>query len=118
MFLFELGSLLCGVAPTSMTLIVGRAIAGLGCAGILAGSFVVVATAVPLHCRPIFMAVVGLMCTLPIPLPSRLIEQKLTSGRFGVGASIGPLLGGVFTDLVVSPEFSVITGERLPDDTY
>ncbi|KAK4188524.1 major facilitator superfamily-domain-containing protein [Podospora australis] len=80
MFLFELGSLLCGVAPNSMCLIVGRAIAGVGCAGILTGSFVVVSVAIPMHLRPIFMAVVGLM--------------------FGIGASVGPLLGGVFTDLV------------------
>ncbi|KAL2178809.1 major facilitator superfamily domain-containing protein, partial [Thermothelomyces heterothallicus CBS 202.75] len=78
MFLFELGSLLCGVAPSSIVLIVGRAIAGLGSAGILTGSFVVVGTAVPLQSRPILMAVVGTM--------------------FGVGATTGPLLGGVFTD--------------------
>ncbi|KAK3301020.1 major facilitator superfamily domain-containing protein [Chaetomium fimeti] len=80
MFLFEIGSLLCGVASNSITLIVGRAIAGLGSAGILTGSFVVVAAAIPLRSRPIFMAVVGTM--------------------FGVGATTGPLLGGVFTDLV------------------
>lgn len=61
MFLFELGSLICGVAHSSMALIVGRAIAGFGCAGMLTGSFVVVATAVPLHVRPVFMAVVGVM---------------------------------------------------------
>ena len=60
-FLFEVGSLLCGVAPNSITLIVGRAIAGLGSAGILTGSFVVVGAAVPLRSRPIFMAVVGTM---------------------------------------------------------
>lgn len=59
--LFELGSLICGIAPNSMTLIIGRAIAGLGSAGILTGSFVVVSHAVPLHKRPIFTAVVGLM---------------------------------------------------------
>ncbi|KAL2154287.1 hypothetical protein VTH82DRAFT_2963 [Thermothelomyces myriococcoides] len=80
MFLFELGSLLCGVAPNSTVLIVGRAIAGLGSAGILTGSFVVVGTTVPLKSRPILMALVGTM--------------------FGVGAATGPLLGGVFTDLV------------------
>ncbi|KAJ4295948.1 hypothetical protein N0V88_004650 [Collariella sp. IMI 366227] len=80
LFFFELGSLLCGVAPNSKTLIVGRAIAGFGSAGVLTGSFVVVAEAIPLHARPIFMAVVGTM--------------------FGVGATTGPLLGGVFTDLV------------------
>ncbi|KAB8292520.1 hypothetical protein EYC80_008230 [Monilinia laxa] len=78
--LFELGSLICGVAPNSVTLIVGRAIAGVGSAGILTGSFVVVAHSVPMHKRPVFTAAVGLM--------------------FGVGATIGPLLGGTFTDLV------------------
>jgi MFS family permease len=61
LFLFEVGSLLCGAAPNSITLIVGRAVAGLGSAGILAGSFVVVAAAVPLESRPIFMAVIGSM---------------------------------------------------------
>jgi MFS family permease len=59
--LFEIGSLICGVAPNSITLIVGRAIAGFGSAGILTGSFVVVAEAVPLQSRPLYMAVVGLM---------------------------------------------------------
>ncbi|KAJ0310754.1 hypothetical protein Brms1b_008542 [Colletotrichum noveboracense] len=33
-FVFEIGSLLCGVAPNSATLIAGRAIAGVGSAGI------------------------------------------------------------------------------------
>jgi len=33
-FIFELGSLICGVAPNSTALIVGRAIAGVGGAGI------------------------------------------------------------------------------------
>ena len=34
--IFELGSLICGVAPNSVALIVGRAIAGLGSASFLA----------------------------------------------------------------------------------
>jgi MFS family permease len=59
--LFLLGSLICGVAPNSIALIIGRAIAGLGSAGILTGSFVVVAHAVPLSQRPLLTAVVGLM---------------------------------------------------------
>ena len=59
--MFELGSLICGVAPNSVALIIGRAIQGLGSAGILTGSFVVVSHAVPLHKRPILTAVVGLM---------------------------------------------------------
>ncbi len=89
LFLFEVGSLLCGVAPNSITLIAGRAVAGLGSAGVLAGSFVVVGAAVPLQSRPVLMAVVGTM--------------------FGIGATIGPLLGGVFTDLVVcAPSFPLL----------
>ncbi|KAK2063214.1 major facilitator superfamily transporter [Colletotrichum caudatum] len=79
-FVFLVGSLVCGLAPNSSTLIVGRALAGFGSAGILTGSFVVVATAVPLRLRPIYTAIVGLM--------------------FGLGATVGPTLGGVFTDLV------------------
>jgi MFS family permease len=61
LFLFQVGSLLCGAAPNSITLIIGRAIAGLGSAGILTGSFVIAGAAVPLQSRPIFMAVVGMM---------------------------------------------------------
>ena len=38
---FELGSLICGVAPNSLALIVGRAIAGLGSAGIFSGALIV-----------------------------------------------------------------------------
>ncbi|KAF3482139.1 azole resistance protein 1 [Arthroderma uncinatum] len=36
-FIFEVGSLICGTAPTSSVFILGRAIAGLGSAGINAG---------------------------------------------------------------------------------
>ncbi|TGO86490.1 hypothetical protein BPOR_0299g00060 [Botrytis porri] len=78
--LFEIGSMICGVAPNSLTLIIGRAIAGVGSAGILTGSFVVVAHSVPIQRRPVFTAAVGLM--------------------FGLGATVGPLMGGVFTDKV------------------
>ncbi|KAH7313649.1 major facilitator superfamily transporter [Stachybotrys elegans] len=77
---FEIGSLICGVSPNSLTLIIGRAIAGFGSAGILTGSFTIAATSIPPRTRPIHMAIVGMM--------------------FGVGASVGPLFGGVFTDLV------------------
>ncbi|KAL1999513.1 hypothetical protein VTN02DRAFT_4422 [Thermoascus thermophilus] len=77
--IFEIGSLICAVAPNSTALIVGRAIAGWGSAGILTGCFVVVAHSVPLQKRPVYTAAVGMM--------------------FGVGAAVGPLLGGVFTGL-------------------
>lgn len=37
-FIFELGFLICAVAPSSAALIVGRAFAGVGAAGISSGS--------------------------------------------------------------------------------
>ena len=66
MVIFELGSLICAVAPNSVTLIVGRAVAGWGCAGILTGSFVIVAHSVPLQKRPAYTGLVGLWCVLHI----------------------------------------------------
>jgi hypothetical protein len=76
---FAVGSLVCGVSPNSVALIVGRAIQGLGSAGIVTGAFVIVTHAVQLQKRPVFFAGVGIL--------------------FGVGSLCGPLLGGVFTDL-------------------
>ena len=61
LLLFQLGSLICGVAPTSKVLIVGRAIAGTGSAGILTGAFVVVTRSAPLQKRPLYAGIVGMM---------------------------------------------------------
>ncbi|KAL7268772.1 hypothetical protein RUND412_008590 [Rhizina undulata] len=78
--LFELGSLVCGVAPSSNALIVGRAIAGLGCAGIFSGALIILAHSVPLRKRPIYSGMIGAM--------------------FGIASVAGPLMGGAFTDHV------------------
>lgn len=78
--LFELGSLVCGAAPSSTALIIGRAIAGLGTAGIFSGALIIVANAVPLRQRPIYTGIIGAM--------------------YGLASVAGPLLGGVFTDKV------------------
>lgn len=43
LLIFEIGSLICGVAPTSTALIVGRSIAGLGSAGMFTGATTAVA---------------------------------------------------------------------------
>ena len=40
--LFEIGSLICAVAPSSVVLIVGRAVAGTGVAGIFSGALVII----------------------------------------------------------------------------
>lgn len=49
---FELGSLLCGVAVSSDMLIVSRAVAGLGSAGLMNGALTIIAACVPLRRRP------------------------------------------------------------------
>jgi MFS family permease len=46
--IFEIGSLLCGAAPTSNVLIAGRAIAGVGAASIYCGALTIIAYTVPL----------------------------------------------------------------------
>ncbi|KAF2121675.1 major facilitator superfamily domain-containing protein [Lophiotrema nucula] len=76
--IFELGSLLCGVARSSTMLIVGRAIAGLGAAGIYSGALIILANSVPLPKRPAYIGLIGSM--------------------YGVSSVAGPLLGGAFTD--------------------
>ncbi|KAJ7754192.1 MFS transporter [Mycena maculata] len=78
--ILEIGSLICAVAPSSTVLIVGRAIAGLGSAGVLAGALIIVAHTVPLARRPIYQGCVGSM--------------------YGIANVCGPLLGGALTDKV------------------
>ena len=77
---FELGSLICGVAPNSVALILGRAIAGIGSAGIFSGALIILAHSVPLEKRPIYTGLIGSM--------------------YGIASVSGPLLGGAFTDKV------------------
>ncbi|KAJ1324704.1 Major facilitator superfamily transporter [Microdochium nivale] len=56
---FEAGSLLCTVAPTSGVFILGRAVAGVGASGIATGGFVIVARIFPEDKRPLWTTVVG-----------------------------------------------------------
>jgi MFS family permease len=78
LFLFELGSLICAVSPSSTTLIVGRAIAGVGGGGVANGSFLLIAYCVPPRQRPTLIGLMGAM--------------------YGLAAIVGPLMGGAFTD--------------------
>ena len=76
--IFEIGSLVCAVAGNSTTLIVGRAIAGAGGAGIASGAYTIIAFSAPPKQRPAFTGILG--------------------ASYGIASVIGPLLGGVFTD--------------------
>ncbi|KAK0630757.1 major facilitator superfamily domain-containing protein [Bombardia bombarda] len=74
---FEIGSAICGAAPTSTVFILGRAIAGLASAGIFSGSMLIMIPMVPLHRRPAFQGLFGMV--------------------FGIASVMGPLIGGGFT---------------------
>ncbi len=49
---FEIGSIVCGAAPSSNALIAGRAVAGVGAAGVFQGAMVIIPYIVPVRSRP------------------------------------------------------------------
>jgi len=57
--LFELGSLVCGVAPNMNVLIFGRALAGFGAAGIFGSCIAIIAEICPLEKRPALLGSFG-----------------------------------------------------------
>jgi predicted MFS family arabinose efflux permease len=57
-FIFEVGSLICGVATSSAMLIVGRVIAGMGSSGILNGALLIISECVPMQKRPSMLHVI------------------------------------------------------------
>jgi MFS family permease len=79
--IFELGSLVCGTAQSSKALIVGRAIAGLGCAGIASGALIIIAYSIPLRQRPTYIGIVGstwAIASVAGPVMGGILTQKLT----------------------------------------
>ncbi|GAM34320.1 hypothetical protein TCE0_015f01818 [Talaromyces pinophilus] len=75
-----IGSVLCGAAITSPMLIVGRAVAGLGFAGLLSGCFVILVQALPLQERPMFIGILAAVegiATLSAPLLGGVVLQSL-----------------------------------------
>ncbi|EGD96741.1 MFS transporter [Trichophyton tonsurans CBS 112818] len=76
--IFEIGSAICGAAPNSTALIIGRAVAGIGSAGIFSGALIIIAYSIPLEKRPAYTGAIG--------------------GMYGIASVAGPLMGGAFTD--------------------
>jgi MFS family permease len=60
-FLFEVGSLVCGVTPNSLGLILGRAVAGIGAAGVFSGALLIINRSIPPRQRPMYMGLIGAM---------------------------------------------------------
>ncbi|PVH78622.1 MFS general substrate transporter [Cadophora sp. DSE1049] len=75
--IFEIGSLICATAVNSVMLIVGRAIAGAGAAGLFSGALVILSHSVPLRQRPLYTGCIASM--------------------FSISNVVGPILGGAFT---------------------
>ncbi|KAI2464009.1 MFS multidrug transporter [Annulohypoxylon bovei var. microspora] len=74
---FQIGSVICGVAKSSAVFTIGRAFAGMGASGILNGSLTIWTASVP---------------------PERLPVLQSTLVAIGqLGVALGPLLGGALT---------------------
>lgn len=80
--IFEIGSVICGAAPTSNAFIVGRAISGFGAAGMMNGAIIIMVNIIPLAKRPVYQGIFGSV--------------------FGIASVAGPLLGGAFTQNVIN----------------
>lgn len=76
--LFEIGSAVCGAAPTMDVLIVGRVLAGAGGSGIYLGSLQYFAVLTTEKERGLYMSLIGV--------------------SWGVGAVLGPVIGGAFAE--------------------
>lgn len=72
------GSILCATAKSSPVFIGGRAVAGVGAAGLVQGALAIVTQSVSLERRPFYLSIVASV--------------------FALSAFVGPVLGGVFTD--------------------
>ena len=95
MLVFIIGSAVCGAAQTSRMLIIGRAVAGAGSAGLFSGGMIMVGFAVPLRYRALWFAVL--------------------SSMYGITALIGPVLGGAITEVgsIIPYHFPTPTIENL-----
>jgi MFS family permease len=78
LFVFEVGSAVCGAAPSSNALIIGRVIAGAGGAGMYMGALTYVA---------VYSSSAEAM-----------LYNALTGLTWGIGTIVGPIIGGAFSD--------------------
>ncbi|PKX88643.1 putative MFS drug efflux transporter [Aspergillus novofumigatus IBT 16806] len=77
-FVFEVGSAVCGAAPNMNALIIGRAICGVSGSGMYVGLMTLLAATTTIQERPLYVGGGGFI--------------------WGVGTVLGPIIGGAFTD--------------------
>ena len=78
--IFLVGSVFCAAASTSKMFVLGRAISGLGGAGAISGSFIVLVGILPLHRRPLWTSILGSVesaAAISSPVIGGLITQRL-----------------------------------------
>lgn len=80
---FEVGSIVCATAQTGPAFIIGRAIAGLGAAGLVQGALCIISHTVKFEQRSFYNGIV--------------------TSVFGVAICFGPILGGVLTTKATWP---------------
>ncbi|KAI9653206.1 MAG: hypothetical protein M1831_006164 [Alyxoria varia] len=77
-FLFEVGTAVCGSAPSMNALIVGRALCGIGAGGIYTGTMNMITALTTVKERPAYLGLTGL--------------------TWGTGTVLGPVIGGAFAE--------------------
>ena len=81
--IFEIGSAICGAAQSSIMLILGRVVAGLGGSGLINGVLTIVGSTVEPKRRPMYTG--------------------LAMGCSQLGIIMGPLVGGALTEHATWP---------------
>ncbi|GJC89911.1 efflux pump apf11 [Colletotrichum liriopes] len=72
------GSIACAVAKTSPVFIIGRVLAGLGCAGMQVGTTLLTVSVVPLYKRPLYSGIMGTGETVAV-LAGPLVAGAITN---------------------------------------
>ncbi|KUJ07648.1 MFS general substrate transporter [Mollisia scopiformis] len=76
--IFEIGSIICAIAPSSIVFIIGRAVAGISASGMYSGLMAIMRHTVETKKRPLVVSITGSV--------------------YAISGVLGPLLGGLLTD--------------------